>query len=43
MDAAGLRERIRATLDPNADHRRQAEIDLKTVRIESNAWGELWC
>ena len=32
MDVAGLRDRIQATLDPNADIRRQAEIDLKYVR-----------
>ena len=29
MDAAGLRSRIQATLDPNADIRRQAEAELK--------------
>ncbi|KAF2813681.1 ARM repeat-containing protein [Mytilinidion resinicola] len=29
MDVAGVRDRISATLDPNADIRRQAEIDLK--------------
>lgn len=32
MDAAGLRSRIQATLDANADVRRQAELDLKAVR-----------
>ena len=31
MDVAGLRGRIQATLDTNADTRRQAEIDLKYV------------
>lgn len=31
MDAAALRNRIHATLDSNADVRRQAEIDLKYV------------
>jgi hypothetical protein len=29
---ASLRDRIAATLDPNADHRRQAELELKFVR-----------
>ncbi|KAL8743113.1 MAG: hypothetical protein Q9190_004505 [Brigantiaea leucoxantha] len=29
MDVAVLRDRIQATLDPNADARRQAELDLK--------------
>ncbi|PGH18708.1 hypothetical protein AJ80_04361 [Polytolypa hystricis UAMH7299] len=29
MEVAALRERIRATLDSNADNRRQAELDLK--------------
>ena len=33
MDAAALRERIRWTFDPNADLRRQAELDLKHVRV----------
>jgi hypothetical protein len=32
MDAAALRERIAATLDANADVRRQAELSLKYVR-----------
>ena len=31
MDVRVLRERILATLDANADIRRQAEIDLKYV------------
>lgn len=31
MDAAGLRTRIQATLDSNADVRRQAELDLRIV------------
>jgi hypothetical protein len=29
---ASLRDRIAATLDANADHRRQAELELKFVR-----------
>jgi hypothetical protein len=33
MDAAGLRDRIQATLDPNAAIRQQAELDLKHVRV----------
>lgn len=32
MDVAALRDRIQSTLDPNADIRRQAELDLKYVR-----------
>jgi importin-7 len=32
MDVAGLRDRIQATLDPNAAIRQQAELDLKYVR-----------
>jgi hypothetical protein len=31
MDVAVLRDRIQATLDSNADRRRQAELDLKYV------------
>lgn len=31
MDAAALRMRIQSTLDPNADVRGRAEIDLKYV------------
>ncbi|CAD0031242.1 unnamed protein product [Aureobasidium pullulans] len=31
MDAAGLRTRIQATLDANADARRQAELDLRNA------------
>ena len=31
MDAAGLRSRIQAVLDTNADIRRQAELELKHV------------
>ncbi|QIW95135.1 hypothetical protein AMS68_000653 [Peltaster fructicola] len=31
MDAAGLRSRIQATLDTNADVRRQAELELKAA------------
>ncbi|KAF2084997.1 ARM repeat-containing protein [Saccharata proteae CBS 121410] len=31
MDVAGLRNRIQATLDTNADNRRQAELDLKSA------------
>lgn len=33
MDAAGLRSRIEATLATDADHRRQAETELKAVRL----------
>ena len=33
MDAAGLRTRIQATLDANADARRQAELDLRNVPL----------
>lgn len=33
MDVAVLRGRIVATLDPDADVRRRAELDLKTVSI----------
>ena len=33
MDASGLRERIKATLDPNAANRQTAELELKAVRI----------
>jgi hypothetical protein len=32
---SGLRDRIAATLNANADTRRQAEIDLKYVRCFS--------
>jgi hypothetical protein len=32
MDVGGLRIRIQSTLDPIADIRRQAELDLKYVR-----------
>lgn len=31
MDVGGLRIRIQSTIDPNADIRRQAELDLKYV------------
>ena len=31
MDVEALRNRIQATLDPNTDTRRQAELDLKYV------------
>ena len=31
MDVSVLRDRIQSTLDPNADRRRQAELDLKYV------------
>lgn len=37
MDAAGLRDRIQATLDPNAAIRQQAELDLKHVRVLPNS------
>jgi hypothetical protein len=33
MDMAVLRDRIQATLDPNAAIRQQAELDLKHVRV----------
>jgi len=33
MDVAVLRDRIVATLDADADARRRAELDLKTVSI----------
>lgn len=32
MNAAGLRSRIVATLDADADVRRRAELELKAVR-----------
>ena len=32
MDVSLLRNRIQSTVDPNADARRQAELDLKYVR-----------
>ena len=35
MDAAALRTRIQATLDSNADARRQAELDLRNVILNS--------
>lgn len=35
MDVEGLRNRIQSTLDPNADIRRQAELDLKYVCSQS--------
>ena len=34
MDVAVLRNRIQSTIDPNADARRQAELDLKYVIAE---------
>lgn len=36
MDAAVLRSRIIATLDPGPDVRRRAELDLKAVRRSSS-------
>lgn len=33
MDASALRQRIASTLDANADARRQAEGELKAVRV----------
>lgn len=33
MDASGLRERIKATLDPNSTNRQAAEQELKAVRL----------
>lgn len=46
MDAAGLRSRIEATLQTDADHRRQAEAELKAVRFlptlcHRSPWGVL--
>lgn len=35
MDVGVLRNRIQATLDPNADIRRQAELDLRYVSCQS--------
>lgn len=35
MDVAVLRGRIASTLDPDADTRRRAELDLKSVSIPS--------
>jgi hypothetical protein len=35
--AVNLRDRIAATLDPNADIRRSAELDLKYVRLPNLA------
>lgn len=32
MDVEGLRNRIQSTLDPNAETRKQAELELKYVR-----------
>ena len=37
MDVGVLRDRIQSTLDPNADVRRQAELDLKFVSCLSLA------
>ncbi|EYE95662.1 putative nonsense-mediated mRNA decay protein (Nmd5) [Aspergillus ruber CBS 135680] len=34
MDVAALRDRIQSTLDPNADSRRQAELDLKYAETQ---------
>jgi hypothetical protein len=47
MDAAGLRSRIEATLATDADHRRQAETELKAVcfgirRCEGEAGRDYW-
>ncbi len=39
MDVAGIRSRIVATLDPDADARRRAELDLKTVSTPVLAQG----
>lgn len=36
MEAAALRSRILATLDPDADTRRRAELELKTVSIHNS-------
>ena len=35
MDISVLRDRIKATLDPDANVRRQAELDLKYVSVTS--------
>jgi hypothetical protein len=40
MDAAGLRSRIEATLATDADHRRQAETELKAVCLALAGVGE---
>jgi len=37
MDVSLLRNRIQSTVDPNADTRRQAELDLKYVRSSKRA------
>jgi hypothetical protein len=37
MEPAALRNRIVATLDPDADARRRAELDLKSVRHSSDS------
>ena len=34
MDASGLRERIKATVDPDATTRQAAEAELKAVRLD---------
>jgi hypothetical protein len=39
MDVAVLRGRIVATLDADADARRRAELDLKTVSIPAEPSG----
>ena len=41
MDVAVLRGRIVATLDPDADARRRAELDLKTVSMAAEPSGPL--
>ena len=35
MDASGLRERIKSTLDPNANNRQAAEVELKAVGVNA--------
>ena len=43
MDIGVLRNRIHATLDPNTDIRRQAELDLKYVRPRGKAQIQVVC
>ena len=35
MDASGLRERIKRTLDPNSTNRQAAEQELKAVSLRN--------
>lgn len=43
MDVAVLRDRIVATLDQDADNRRRAELDLKTVSAPPFTIPQFWC